>query len=191
MPQIVADIADNQGDSLIFDSYTPGGYTLDNHSLDPVSLAKVTITNWDYVILQEQSQLPALDDYLSNGASNLCTLFRNSNVCGGEIYLDMIAPDGTVFPMHGNFQQLDEPEQLVLTTTAFHDENDNPGLKILSTIVFLPEDRGTQLTLQAVVMISTQKTEHALDCMEKAWNESLDKLERLVRNKFFNIISNQ
>src|SRR5690348_11065659 len=97
---------------------------------------------------------------------------------GGEIYMDMVAPDGTIFPMHGNIQQIDEPEQLVLTTTAFHDTDDNPRLKVLTTMVLTPENYGTKLTLQAVVMISTPETEYAVESMERAWSESLDKLER-------------
>jgi hypothetical protein len=59
LPQLVANIAQSLGDSLIFDSNAPGGYTLQGHSTNAVSQAKIAQGNWDYVVLQEQSQLPS------------------------------------------------------------------------------------------------------------------------------------
>lgn len=55
LPATIANAAFSMADSLIYDSYTPGGYSIGNHSLDPNSLAKIMIGNWDYVILQGQS----------------------------------------------------------------------------------------------------------------------------------------
>lgn len=60
MPQIVADIASSMNDTLLFDSNTPGGYTLQGHSTNAVSLEKISKGTWDFVVLQEQSQRPAL-----------------------------------------------------------------------------------------------------------------------------------
>jgi len=61
LPQITADIAASMNDTLLFDSNTPGGYTLQGHSTNTVSLSKIMVGNWDYVVLQEQSQLPSFD----------------------------------------------------------------------------------------------------------------------------------
>jgi hypothetical protein len=61
LPQMVADVAASMGDTLIFDSHTPGGWTIENHwdtATDPC-VAKIITGNWDYVVLQEQSQAPA------------------------------------------------------------------------------------------------------------------------------------
>lgn len=82
MPQMVATIADGLGDSLIFDMYAPGGYTLDDHGTDPVSEAKIMQGNWDYLALQEQSQIPAIPGYWSNELSGINSLFRTHNPCG-------------------------------------------------------------------------------------------------------------
>jgi len=60
LPQMLADVAASTGDTLEFDSNTPGGYTLKGHSTNATSLAKLKAGNWDYVVLQEQSQLPSL-----------------------------------------------------------------------------------------------------------------------------------
>ena len=59
LPQLVASVASSAGDSVIYDSNTPGGYTLQGHSSDANSLSKITIGNWDFVVLQEQSQMPS------------------------------------------------------------------------------------------------------------------------------------
>jgi hypothetical protein len=68
LPQRVADMASSTGDFLIFDSNTPGGYTLEYHYTDSTSLAKIASGDWDFVVLQEQSQRPAfpISDVESN-----------------------------------------------------------------------------------------------------------------------------
>ena len=59
LPQLIAQVAASAGDSLVVDSNTPGGYTLQGHSANPTSQSKIMQGNWDYVVLQEQSQLPS------------------------------------------------------------------------------------------------------------------------------------
>ncbi len=59
LPQMVADVALSMGDTVLFDSNTIGGYTLQMHSVDATTLSKIMQGNWDYVVLQEQSQLPS------------------------------------------------------------------------------------------------------------------------------------
>ncbi len=60
LPQITADIANSHGDTLIFDSNTPGGYIQQSHSTNQTTLNKIMAGPWDFVVLQEQSQLPSL-----------------------------------------------------------------------------------------------------------------------------------
>ena len=59
LPQIVANLAAANGDTLIFDSSTPGGYTFELHSTNTTTLGKIRSQDWDYVVLQEQSQRPS------------------------------------------------------------------------------------------------------------------------------------
>lgn len=59
LPQLVSNLAQVMYDSLYFDANTPGGYTLSNHCNDAVSLAKIAQGNWDYVVIQAQSQEPS------------------------------------------------------------------------------------------------------------------------------------
>jgi len=59
LPQTLKDLSLSLGDSIAFDSNTPGGYTFQGHSTNVTSLAKINQQAWDYVVLQEQSQLPS------------------------------------------------------------------------------------------------------------------------------------
>lgn len=59
LPWLVYSVALANGDTIVTDVNSPGGYTFEAHSADPVSLSKITSQQWDYVILQEQSQRPS------------------------------------------------------------------------------------------------------------------------------------
>ena len=59
LPQLLADLALSNGDTLQFDSYTPGGYTFANHFSDAMTRSKIAAGNWTHVILQAQSQEPS------------------------------------------------------------------------------------------------------------------------------------
>ena len=59
MPQMVANIALSFGDTLNFESSTPGGATFNLHSTNINTLNKISQKNWDYVVLQAQSQEPS------------------------------------------------------------------------------------------------------------------------------------
>jgi hypothetical protein len=61
LPQIISNLALANGDTLVYDSNTPGGYTLQMHCTDPVTLSKIALGIWDYVVLQCQSQEPSFD----------------------------------------------------------------------------------------------------------------------------------
>ena len=58
LPQMVADIAQSMGDEMTYASNTPGGCTFEMHCSN-ASMDKICQGGWDFVVLQEQSQLPA------------------------------------------------------------------------------------------------------------------------------------
>ncbi len=62
LPLLFKNVALSTNDTVIVDSNTPGGYTLQGHSTNATSLNKIQAGNWDYVVLQEQSQLPSFPD---------------------------------------------------------------------------------------------------------------------------------
>ncbi|MFC2101652.1 PKD domain-containing protein [Bacteroidota bacterium] len=64
LPALTAALANSAGDSLYFESNAPGGYTLGwqptAHVTNTVSLDLISSKNWDFVILQNQSQIPSI-----------------------------------------------------------------------------------------------------------------------------------
>lgn len=59
LPQMTAAVAASAGDSLFYDSNALGGYTFQQHTVNATTLSKIAAGTWDFVVLQEQSQLPS------------------------------------------------------------------------------------------------------------------------------------
>jgi hypothetical protein len=59
LPQLVHDIAINTNDTLLFDSSSPGSQTFQLHCSNATTIQKINQQSWDYVVLQEQSQIPS------------------------------------------------------------------------------------------------------------------------------------
>src|SRR5690606_14119553 len=59
IPLMLKQLAAANGDTLVYDQYVPGGYTLEWHTTDNQAIAKIQSDKWDIVVLQEQSQKPA------------------------------------------------------------------------------------------------------------------------------------
>ena len=91
LPQLTADIAQSTNDVLVFDSNTPGGHRLSDHASNPNSLNKIAQGNWDFVVLQEQSQLPSFPINQVNSqvfpyAQNLNNLIVTQNPCAETVF---------------------------------------------------------------------------------------------------------
>jgi hypothetical protein len=59
LPNMFKNLALSMGDSVTIDSNTPGGFTFNQHSVNATTLQKIQQGNWDFIILQGQSQEPA------------------------------------------------------------------------------------------------------------------------------------
>ena len=59
MPQMVSELALSFGDTLNFQTSTFGGATFNSHSSNVSTLDMISQKNWDYVVLQGQSQEPS------------------------------------------------------------------------------------------------------------------------------------
>jgi PKD repeat protein len=82
LPQIVSDMALSAGDTLIFDSHTPGGYQLIDHGADVTSQNKIMAGDWNYVVLQGQSQEPITNiSQFNNGGIHLNNVISQYNPC--------------------------------------------------------------------------------------------------------------
>ena len=59
LPNLTRQFAESMGDTINVNANTPGGYTLNGHSTNNVSLTLIEEGDWDFVVLQEQSQIPS------------------------------------------------------------------------------------------------------------------------------------
>ena len=59
LPGTLNNLATEAGDDLYFESNTPPGYTFEGHSTNGTTLNKIASRDWDFVVLQEQSQRPS------------------------------------------------------------------------------------------------------------------------------------
>jgi Secretion system C-terminal sorting domain/PKD domain len=59
LPSMISSLALSAGDTLTHASNTPGGYTLQGHTSNVTSTDLIAAGTWDYVVLQEQSQMPS------------------------------------------------------------------------------------------------------------------------------------
>ena len=80
LPDLVNEIALSFGDTLVHDSSTPGGSNFNAHSTNTQTLNKINQQQWDYVVLQAQSQEPSLS-----------TVYVNTNVLpAAQVLIDAI-----------------------------------------------------------------------------------------------------
>jgi uncharacterized protein YndB with AHSA1/START domain len=101
---------------------------------------------------------------------------------GGAILIHMRAPDGTIYPMSGVYNEIVPPERLVFTATPL----DNDGkvmFENLNTVIFSERDGKTTITLRVEVVKSSAPAEQHLAGMEMGWKLTLDRLEAFVTKR--------
>ena len=91
LPQLIQSVAATVGYSIQVSENTPGGCTLQQHSASPTSLNLIAAGKWDYVVLQEQSQLPScppaqVAQQVYPYAALLDSLIKVSNPCAQTLF---------------------------------------------------------------------------------------------------------
>lgn len=91
LPLLLSNAAQSVGDSVIYDSNCIGGYTLQLHSTNATTLQKISQGNFDYVVLQEQSQLPSfpisqVQSSVYPYATTLDSLINSANNCTETVF---------------------------------------------------------------------------------------------------------
>ena len=94
---------------------------------------------------------------------------------GGAIRIDMRGPDGTVYPITGQYRDIVEPERLVFTSAAL-DAADQPLFELLTTVTFTEQGGETTLALEAHVVEATAAADPYLAGMAAGWTQSLERL---------------
>lgn len=101
---------------------------------------------------------------------------------GGAIRIHMRGPDGTVYPMTGEFEEVVPPERLVFTSVA-RDQDGNALLEGHNVITFEDVGGKTRLTVQSSAVGLAPIAPQMLAGMEMGWTQSLEKLADLVERR--------
>lgn len=91
LPQLVRTLARSAGDSLLVDSHTPGGARLMSHASNAVVMNKIASDNWDFVVMQAQSQEPSfpaqqVQTEVFPFAAQLSDSIRANDVCTRPVF---------------------------------------------------------------------------------------------------------
>lgn len=92
LPAIVSSVASANGDSITYLAITPGGQYLQAHAADPQVQAAFLQGDWDFIVVQEQSQVPVIpyfrETLMYPGADSLKAL-RDQYCPGAEMFYFM------------------------------------------------------------------------------------------------------
>ncbi|GGZ91856.1 T9SS type A sorting domain-containing protein [Algibacter mikhailovii] len=108
LPALIEQLASSNGDTFTHGKNTMGFYSLIEHANNNQSVDLINASDWDHVVLQEFSTLPAytyLDFY--DGASQLLQLINPSNTCLNKaiLYMTWGRENSTDYP-YNEHQQL-------------------------------------------------------------------------------------
>ena len=59
LASVISQLSLSMGDTAVVYAVNPGGYTFELHTVYAPTLAMIDSMDWDYVVLQEQSQRPS------------------------------------------------------------------------------------------------------------------------------------
>lgn len=91
LPDLINQIAIDKGNQLIYETHTPGGATLAQHAANINVQYLLGTTEWDHVVLQEQSQRPSFPPSqvateVYPFAESLCNDIRLNSSCAKPVF---------------------------------------------------------------------------------------------------------
>src|SRR5262245_54733898 len=70
---------------------------------------------------------------------------------GGRLHIDMLGPDGVLYPCRGSVREINAPERLVFSS-GLAAEDDRLRFEVLSSVTFVEQDTRTLVSLQARII---------------------------------------
>ncbi len=91
LPHTLIELSASMGDNVITDQSTPGGYRLMNHASNTTTISKIFSQEWDFVVLQAQSQEPSwslsqLDSEVFPYAKQLSDSIKKNRACSEILF---------------------------------------------------------------------------------------------------------
>jgi uncharacterized protein YndB with AHSA1/START domain len=100
---------------------------------------------------------------------------------GGNIHIDMRAPDGTIYPMAGEVLDFYPPYRFHFTASAL-DARGNTMFTNWNSVFFEEVEGGTRVTLDVHVMNQTDVAPQYLKGMREGWAQTLDKFAEYIEH---------
>lgn len=101
---------------------------------------------------------------------------------GGKILIHMQAPDGTVHPLTGMFDEVAEPECLIFRAVPATLDG-KPLLESLTTVTFHEIGNQTKVIVHASAAPIEPVAAEMLKGMNEGWSQSLERLAELVAQR--------
>lgn len=168
LPGAISQVAAASGDYMYYQMIAPGGYTFQQHATYAPTVTAIALGNWDYVVLQEQSQRPSFNDgQVANEvypyARKLDSLVHAYNSCAKTVfYMTWGRKNGDagncpVWPPVCTYNGMDSLLQLRYKIMADDNDawlspvakvwrflrNNNPGIELYQTDESHPSMAGT------------------------------------------------
>ncbi|MBF0502064.1 MAG: DUF4886 domain-containing protein [Candidatus Riflebacteria bacterium] len=132
LPGMIARLAQTRNRYMEYEMFAPGGYTFSQHASNPELKKMIDKGTWDLVVLQEQSQMPALEDQkvaaeVFPNAQKLSQLIRQSNSKASVVFFMTMAkkngdPDNSSYiPELGTYDGMQK--RLITSYTRMAQQN--------------------------------------------------------------------
>ncbi|HEY5079348.1 MAG TPA: SRPBCC domain-containing protein [Opitutaceae bacterium] len=94
---------------------------------------------------------------------------------GKAIHVVMRSPNGTDYPMGGEFREVAAPERLVFTSGAL-DANGKMIFEFIHTVTFAERNGGTKLTIHSRVTMASADANRYIGGFEAGMTQSLERM---------------
>lgn len=190
LPATINSLAQTHGDKITYESSAPGGYTFQQHSTNTTSLSKIAQGNWDFVVLQEQSQIPSFPpgqvatDCLpfaqilvdSIKSANSCTepLFfmtwgrENGDAANCPYYTPLCTYEGMQKRLRDSYLLLGSQNQASVSPVGaawWHTRNTDPTIDLYTSDGSHPSVQGTYLAACVFYAVIFRKSPIGLDTL--------------------------
>jgi uncharacterized protein YndB with AHSA1/START domain len=98
---------------------------------------------------------------------------------GGKLRVHMRAPDGTIFPSVGIFEDVVPPERLVTGGTV--EIGGSIAFDVRTEITFAEHEGKTTVTVLQTYTIVTEAAKGAIGGAHEGWSQQFDRLEAYLR----------
>ena len=106
VPALFAGLSQAGGHALVTDMNAVGGYTLLQHTTNQVTLDKIALGTWDYVVIQEHSLYPVIDYYRFESFYPAARVLDSLIGVSGQqtaLYMTWGRPNGGLWSIQGHY----------------------------------------------------------------------------------------